>query len=150
MCLCSRRTLCVDADIWVSTCHKLFFPQPFENVKIRDFCGSPVVKTLRTPNSGCVSSVPGWESSTCCVVWQKKKKKVKFVHFFAVENRREARLGMWTQVCWPLPYFILVSLPPAPSSAVCQTLSVSLPVCGSSLLFPASDLAFLSLPGWSQ
>ena len=27
------------------------------------------------------------------------KKKVKFVHFFAVENRREARLGMWTQVC---------------------------------------------------
>lgn len=53
------------------------------------------------------------------------------MHFFVVENRREARLGMWTQVCWPRPYFILVSLPPAPSSAVCLALSVSLPVWGS-------------------
>ena len=35
---------------------------------------SPVVKELcfKCRDTG---SVPGWRSSTCCVVWQKKKKK---------------------------------------------------------------------------
>ena len=65
-------------------------------MKIGDFRGGPVVKTL---HSRCRVRAQFLVGKLPHAAWFGQKKKVNFVHFFVVENRREARLGMWTQVC---------------------------------------------------
>lgn len=117
---------------------KYFFPNHF---KIRKSGTSVVVQwfRLRTPSAGCVSSVPGWESSTCCVVWPPK---IKICTFLCCG--KQAGGQTWhvdPSVLTPASSPQFSSLPDhlsAPSQCVAPL---------SSLLFPASDLAFFSLLG---
>ena len=99
---------------------KYFFPNHF---KIRKSGTSVVVQWFRlhTPSAGCVSSVPGWESSTCCVVWPPK---IKICTFLCCGKQAGGQTWHVEPSVLTPAFCLLVSLPPAPSSAVCQTVSV--------------------------